>query len=260
MLMQNSSETKSPKTKKATKPIPLRRNGIYWLETPCMSVTEILSGGLPKPALAFWMAKMAAEIALQDPTLSPAEVTTKVRAISSDKASIGSTVHAMTETIDNTEQLPDLKTMAPQYQGYIKAFLSFRDQYKPKMLHNEATVYNKTLRYAGTIDRIYEIGGKTVLLDIKTSKAFYPEMALQLSAYKAAEFFYDKDTKTSTPFIKIDELAILLLGEDGYSYHQAPDKLKHFLYAYEIYKFLNPEKVDLLNSTKEVQNGKFRPD
>src|SRR3990167_4812390 len=81
-------------------------------------------------------------------------------------------------------------------------------------------------------------------------------MSLQLSAYKAAEFFYDKDTKISTPFIKIDELAILLLGEEGYSYHQAPDKLKHFLYAYEIYKFLNPEKVELLNSTKEAQKYK----
>jgi len=218
-----------------------------------MSVTEILSGGVPKPALGFWMAKMAAEIALQDPTLSPSEVTTKVRAISSDKASIGSTVHAMTETIDNTEMLPDLNTMAPAFSGYIRSFLDFKEQYKPKLIHNEATVYNKTFKFAGTLDRIYEIGGKTVLLDIKTSKAFYPEMALQLSAYKNAEFFYDKETKVSTPFIKIDELAILLLGEGGFSYHKTSEKYKLFLYAYEIYKFLNPEKAELLNYKKEVK-------
>jgi hypothetical protein len=241
------------KKKATTKSFPLRRNGIYFTPTPGISVTEILSGGWPKPALQYWMGREAAKAALNDPTLDESEVMAKVRAISGDKAKIGSTVHAMTEAIDNTTEQIDIKTVAPIYSGYIKAFLDFKEQFKPKLLHNEATVYNATFKFAGTCDRIYQMGDKTVLLDIKTSKAYYPDMALQLSAYQHAEFFYDKDTKVSTPMIKIDELAILLLAEDGtFSYHQAPDKFKLFLYAFEIYKYLNPEKMELLSTNKEA--------
>lgn len=44
------------------------------------------------------------------------------------------------------------------------------------------------LRYAGTFDLLAMMAGQDWLLDVKTGKGVYPEVACQLAAYRAAEF------------------------------------------------------------------------
>jgi hypothetical protein len=66
----------------------------------------------------------------------------------------------------------------------------------------EAPVYNLTMRYAGTLDGVAVIDGKTVVVDVKTtahgpdakdargkpkSRPPFPEVALQLTLYRHAE-------------------------------------------------------------------------
>ncbi len=50
----------------------------------------------------------------------------------------------------------------------------------------ERRIWSDTYRYAGTIDALAMIGGRSGILDIKTSQGFYPEFNLQTAAYASA--------------------------------------------------------------------------
>jgi hypothetical protein len=81
-------------------------------------------------------------------------------------------------------------------EGYIAQYRRFLEDFKPEFLLAEAPVYNLTMRYAGTLDGVAVIDGKTVVCDIKTtahgpdsgkSRPPFPEVALQLTLYRRAE-------------------------------------------------------------------------
>lgn len=70
-------------------------------------------------------------------------------------------------------------------------FREFEEQLKPRWEASELTVFNTVDKYAGTLDFIAEIpalGEGLTLGDVKTGKGVYPEVALQLAAYRYAEF------------------------------------------------------------------------
>ncbi len=70
----------------------------------------------------------------------------------------------------------------------VKAFLEFEEMnnitVSPEFV--ELRLVNSAERYAGTLDAIATIGGKTGVLDIKTSQEIYRDYNLQTSAYVAA--------------------------------------------------------------------------
>jgi len=84
----------------------------------------------------------------------------------------------------------------------ITAFLDWNALKKPKIIYSELRVASKEHWYAGTLDFLFEIDGKLVLGDFKTSKArkeskapykefedarsIYPDYWLQLAAYQIA--------------------------------------------------------------------------
>jgi hypothetical protein len=78
------------------------------------------------------------------------------------------------------------------YDAQIRRFLA---DHQPRFLMAEAPVYHPALSYAGTLDAIVEIGGRTYVADMKTtaklpdarSRPPYPEIGLQLVAYRRAE-------------------------------------------------------------------------
>lgn len=76
----------------------------------------------------------------------------------------------------------------PSIYPSIKAFLQFEEENRigvhPE--HVELRLVNRNERYAGTLDAIATIGGKTGILDIKTSQEIYRDYNLQTSAYVAA--------------------------------------------------------------------------
>lgn len=233
---------------KAKKTIPVKRNGIYYIPhndtfIPHLAVTEILGKSIAKPSLQYWKVKIATQTALADPTLSESEVMKEAGKISGIAASRGKTVHSLTEASDTQGTTINVATLPPKIRPYMEAFNKFKGDMKPKLIHNEEIVFSRTHQYAGTLDRIYEINGKRALVDIKTSKDFYRDMSLQLSAYRNAEFIYTKDKKI-VPFPELDDMFILLLGDDGnYAIRQMTDSFDVFLSALNIYKFLNPDKV-----------------
>jgi hypothetical protein len=88
---------------------------------------------------------------------------------------------------------------------------------------SEATVYSPAESYAGTLDAVVKIGGRTLLVDYKTGKDIYPDVALQLAAYAHAEYVLLADG-TSVPMPAVDGAFALHLrefdeelGDRGYS-------------------------------------------
>jgi hypothetical protein len=122
----------------------------------------------------------------------------------------GSIVHSLTERYDNGDEV-NLMTE----DGYIpykmvewamfERYVEFRNKIKLSVLHTELRLVDTDLGFAGTIDRVIELNGKKVLIDIKTSGSVWPSYWLQLAAYrKLLENHYGADT--------IDEVAILWLN------------------------------------------------
>ena len=91
-------------------------------------------------------------------------------------------------------------------------------EYEPTWEASELTVYNKTHKYAGTLDFIADIpalGEGLTLCDIKTGKGVYPEVALQLAAYRFAEF---AETANNNARVEMPET------ERAFVLHLRPDK------------------------------------
>jgi hypothetical protein len=187
------------------------------------SVTTIIGGGIPKPALVPWAAKMTAEW-VADNITDVVEMVAKDRddavAIikgapykSKNRAAIlGTKLHAAAEAHANGEPLP---RMSAEVQPLAEAYLQFIDDYKPTPILTEARVYSPTFDYAGTLDAIVEINGEKILLDYKTGKAVYPEVALQLAAYRYADFYDNGGEPTELP--EVDRCMVVHIRPQKYA-------------------------------------------
>lgn len=80
---------------------------------------------------------------------------------------------------------------------YVEQYQAFLDTFRPSFLMSEAPVYNPTHGYAGTCDGVLEMDGRRLIFDLKTtahapdsgkSRPPFPEVALQLVAYRRAEW------------------------------------------------------------------------
>lgn len=180
-----------------------------------VSVTSILSNGLPKPFLAPWSAKMVAEFAVEKrDTWTALAVADPKAAIdllkrapyrsTSTKADMGTIAHAAIEAYLagkplTKAQVEGLLTEAKVPErawrtttGYIAGAMEFLFDLEPDVLHSEATVYSRRHGYAGTTDMIARLRvgqtQKLCVVDFKTSKSVYDENGLQLCAYARADF------------------------------------------------------------------------
>lgn len=113
----------------------------------------------------------------------------RIRDAAGDK---GSNVHHMTEQYDKGLQVSLLdesgkQTWSVQEWAMMARYAEFRQQVWSSMEINqiEMNVVDFDLGYAGTLDRLVNLKGKKMILDIKTSNAVYQSYWLQLAAYKA---------------------------------------------------------------------------
>jgi hypothetical protein len=175
------------------------------------SVTTII-GCLDKPALVPWAAIKTAEAAVDKLDLvgsileedgrqdainylknarfrvgkglrSATQLGTAVHKACEHKA-----IHGYYETEDANDR--ELRPFLVQYDQFL-------DQFQPEMKAAEVTVFSETYGYAGTCDGFLRIDGIDYIIDYKTSredtdgqgkpKGPYPEVALQLAAYRYAD-------------------------------------------------------------------------
>lgn len=187
-------------------------------------VTSVV-GMLPKPFLGPWQAKMVAEEAVNNfATLAsflsqgtPAGRTAAVdwlkntaRRYTNSRADLGTEAH------DIFEQMASGTTPRahPDFDGFVANFSAFLDEFQPEFLYTEETVWSETegLGYAGSFDAVAKIAGEVVYLDYKTGKSVYPDVALQLSAYRFADYIIRPDGGR-VPLPQADGGAVLSIHE-----------------------------------------------
>jgi len=71
----------------------------------------------------------------------------------------------------------------PEYAPYFSAFTDWASSHIEAVLHTDQRLYDDSMRFSGEFDMIVQIGGKKILLDLKTSSAPSKTWPLQLSAY-----------------------------------------------------------------------------
>lgn len=154
------------------------------------------------------------------------EVGSKADEIKTAAGRRGSNVHQLTEDYDNGIECNLLdENGSPKYSleewSMFERYVDFSKMYKPEHLLIEQTFVNGSLGFAGTLDRICRIDGKSYVLDIKTSNGIYNSYWLQLAAY---EMLYlnafpslDAAQKLNLP-PTIDGVAILWLNAKTRTY------------------------------------------
>ena len=165
------------------------------------SATTLLEA-YPKPyALIQWMKEMGS----------------KADEIRDAAGKRGSSVHQLTEDYDKGVECTLLDEYGkPKYSldewSMFERYVEFSVNHNPQHHLIEQTIISPELGFAGTIDRICTIDGKTYVLDIKTSNGIYNSYWLQLAAYRKLHDMLFYDIISELPVRKIDGVAILWLN------------------------------------------------
>lgn len=214
-----------------------------WGDETFHSVTTIL-GALGKPWLGAWAAKMVAEYAVEYraewESLPKAGAVRLLKGAPWEKrdaaGSLGTAVHDAIEALVLGQTPPEYPEPVAERMSHFDRFLA---DYRPEFVASEAAVFNRKYRYAGTLDGIARIGGETLLLDVKTSKDVYPEYALQLAAYRFAEFLGLPDG-SEAPVPETDGAAILHITPTDYRLiriRSDEEVFRYFLYVAQAFRW-----------------------
>ena len=100
-----------------------------------------------------------------------------------------SVVHNLTERYDNGEEVSLINEHGViDYKisewAMFERYVDFRNRFPAEIFYTEKNIISEKLGFAGTLDRVMNIDGKTLLVDIKTSGAIYNSYWLQLAAYE----------------------------------------------------------------------------
>lgn len=201
-----------------------------------LSVTTILSGGIPKQALVHWAAREAALCAVDNvPALVRArgeearrEIATWIQRAAERKrdsaADLGSLIHGFVEARVLGQPTPEL---TDEQRPFVEAFDRFLDDWQPEYEATELVVCNTEHGYAGTLDaklslsslpdELLEAGikpGDLLDVDYKTGKAVYPEVGVQLAAYRRANVGWLKDGTQVVPPATVAGLVLHIRPEN----------------------------------------------
>lgn len=153
------------------------------LEVP--SITTVI--GQQATDLGGWHGYMAAKAALEDQRAYRASSSSGLKfAIIRDAAAAseryrdaaaarGDRVHNYAENValramGEPHQVEEMRELLLSHgeQAYADRFDEWWEQWKPKPLATEVTIWNSTVGYAGTLDLVAEIAGHTCVIDYKT--------------------------------------------------------------------------------------------
>ena len=222
---------------------PIQRGNDYFVGDVIPDVTEglprvttILNEVAKQQFLSPWMAKLAAEYAFANPSSSLDEAKGAATRYTDKAAAKGSTVHSWCEAYANGASI-NIESMPKELKGYAISFINWVDEVKPEFLHTERIIANLTYGYAGTADIIAKVGGRTLIIDIKTGKNVYDwDYSLQCSAYLHGEVIIDPATREQFELPVIEDSAVLHLRPRGFAWHELPDTFESFVAYLHIFR------------------------
>jgi hypothetical protein len=225
-------------------------------------VTTVLSNGIPKPALTNWAAKQAATFAADNlETLSALDRDARIDLVKGSPwrdrdaaARRGTEVHRLAEKLMRNEEVE----VPEELTGHVDSYLDFLDAFNPQPLLVEAVVGHRTHRWMGTLDLVARVGDQTLLMDIKTTRSgIYGETALQLAAYRFAEFYLDGNGDEH-PMIPTDGCAAIWVRADGYDLvpvDSGGETYKTFRYAQMIARWQTATSKDAVGDVIQPPKG-----
>jgi hypothetical protein len=159
-------------------------------------VTTVL-GMLNKPALLKWAWQMGKD-------------GRELEAVRQGAADIGTVAHALCEAylrgmeLDSSNITPEVLSKAET--GFIR-FLDFWDKEGLKVLATELVMVSEKMQVGGTMDVLAErADGRLVVVDLKTSKAIYDEMLVQVATYAA---IFEEGSRQA-----VDDVYIVRIGKE----------------------------------------------
>lgn len=218
-------------------------------------VTSIIKGGLPAPALTYWAANTVAQYVIdhfdeveQAVALRPDTAYYHLKqtpwADRDAAANRGTEVHRFAEKIiDGTigdEEPPD------ELVGHIEAMAQFLTDWQPTFDRTECVVASREHGYMGTFDFLGHLPGLGYVLgDWKTNRSgIYPETALQLAAYRFAEFIVTENGE-EVPMPEVDTCVAVHVTGDGYEVvpvEAGEWTFRQFLYVKQVHLFAKQAK------------------
>jgi hypothetical protein len=187
-------------------------------------VTSILGGGLPTPNLITWSGNATAEAAINRwdelsdmPPAQRLETLKRARYEITNRAKgKGTAVHLYAEAL---VQGIEVKGVPDELRPYVDNYVRFIDQCSLDPILVEVVIVSYQFGYAGTLDLIAELTmpsgeRETLLCDIKTGeRGVYSETALQMAAYRFADFYVDQDGNEQ-PMPNVDGCAAIHVTAD----------------------------------------------
>lgn len=128
--------------------------------------------------------------AMDSPELNPFNAHAGVL---NDAAETGTRVHDWIAA--HVTGLIEPELVNAQQEEAVEAFLKWYADQDISPVLTEATVVNETLGYAGTLDHVWNINGRTLLVDVKTSKRVYDSHVAQIAALRNSEYRMVETTK-----------------------------------------------------------------
>lgn len=163
----------------------------------CPGVTTLIGDGVPKPALRLWASGLVASYVqnmpfgeLQMLRQGDEGILKKLKllpnTVAKQAAVKGTDIHRYAERLIGGY---DVQVPLP-LAGYVKACCDFMADWRVSPVHVEAVVGSRKHHYSGTVDLIADLpDGRRAIMDYKTGRTgIWPEAALQLAAYRHAEF------------------------------------------------------------------------
>jgi hypothetical protein len=190
-------------------------------------VTSILNM-IGKPFLQDWAAKLAAERAVRSHDFisrmiedagedaAVEYIKRAAKQYTKARADIGSEAHDLFERMMRGE---DVGRQRSDLEPYRRHFAAWLEEVQPELLYAEDTVWSDTHGYAGSFDLIAKVDGAVTILDYKTSKAVYPDVALQLAAYAHADKVILAADGSEIPMPAIERAGVLHITPERAALH-----------------------------------------
>lgn len=208
---------------------------------------------VPKPFLQYWAAKVVAEEAVENAASwiglamngrKDAAIDVlkgSPRRVTKDAAQTGTDAHDLFERL--ALDLP-VGRVHPELEPFVNHFREFLDQAQPEFLLVEESVWSDAHNYAGSFDAFAKVEGELIALDWKTTRSgVHAEVALQLSAYRHADYVLRKD-KTKVPLPRTTGGAVLHVRPEGWQLHPVKSDAEVFDYFVHLRSVFDWIKAD----------------